>query len=287
MNDHLSSIRLGTAEGRSDGVEFACKEEGSGKPVIFVHGSLGSWADFSRQVHTFGKDYRALSYSRRFHPPNPCIAGAPYTLRRHAEDLAAVIDALAVERPAVVACSWGGCAVLLCAILHPGLLGSLVLCEPPMLPLLERTPEGMKLAADFRDAVLIPATAAFDRGDAAGGIRRFFDGVAGKNGSLDALSLSAKERLLEAGPELQLEFQTDPHLYMPALPDELLAGVDIPVLLLEGERSPRMFGVITDELAHILPNTRRETISRAGHSMQMNNPEAFDGAVASFLHEIE
>jgi pimeloyl-ACP methyl ester carboxylesterase len=74
---------------------------------------------------------------------------------------------------------------------------------------------------------------------------------------------------------------------MPALPDELLAGVDIPVLLLEGERSPRIFGVITDELAHILPDTRRQTISRAGHSMQMSNPEAFDGAVASFLHEIE
>jgi len=34
---------------------------------------------------------------------------------------------------------------------------------------------------------------------------------------------------------------------MPALPDELLAGVDIPVLLLEGERSPRIFGVITDD----------------------------------------
>jgi len=198
-NDHLFHS-LGTAEGRSDGVEFACKEEGSGKPVIFVHGSLGSWTDFSRQVHTFGKDYRALSYSRRFHPPNPCVAGAPYTLRRHAEDLAAVIDALAVERPAVVASSWGGCAVLLCAILHPGLLGSLVLCEPPMLPLLERTPEGMKLAADFRDAVLILQRLRSIGGTPLAESAAFFDGVAEKNGSFDALSLSAKERLLEAGP---------------------------------------------------------------------------------------
>src|SRR5215467_310760 len=52
------------------GITLHYVDEGSGVPVIFVHGSLrdgGYWAD---QIGPFAKHYRAIAYSRRYNYPN-------------------------------------------------------------------------------------------------------------------------------------------------------------------------------------------------------------------------
>src|SRR5262245_2927891 len=76
------------------GITLHYVEEGTGVPVIFVHGSLsdgGYWAD---QIGPFAQHYRAIAYSRRYNYPNVNPARPRYSAVVDAEDLAAFIHAL-------------------------------------------------------------------------------------------------------------------------------------------------------------------------------------------------
>jgi non-heme chloroperoxidase len=55
---------------------------GSGEPVVFVHGSLGSYRTFQRQFEALSSAFLVVAFSRRFHPPNDTPANPePYALQ--------------------------------------------------------------------------------------------------------------------------------------------------------------------------------------------------------------
>jgi len=263
---------------------LAALEAGRGEALLLVHGSLGSMRDFSAQLEYFSASHRVIAYSRRFHPPNPAHdAGAPYTIALHADDMADVIRQLGIAPATVIASSYGGYAALYCAVRHPGMFGRLVLCEPPIFPILTWTAEGKRALESFETGTMAPARAAFLAGDNARGASRFFDGVTGKPGMFTLLSPASRGKLLEVAEALRLEFLAPPDLYMPAISEEEIRSVGIPVLLLEGEKSPRYFALIADELERLLPDSRRTTIRAAGHAMYAANPAQFNTLVRRFI----
>jgi pimeloyl-ACP methyl ester carboxylesterase len=263
---------------------FAAVERGEGEPLVFIHGSLGSLHDFSRQMTLFGGSYRKLAYSRRYHPPNPPPApGEQYTIRGHAADLEGIIRGYDAGPVHLVGSSWGAYVALALLLRRPELASSVVLAEPPILPLLRKSPPGRILFDRFHQETILPSRAAFGAGDVEEGVRRFVDGIAGREGSYDSLPLKGRRRLVEAGPELRAEFDTPFDSYMP-LPDAAdLERVGTPVLLLEGDRSPKMFHLIQDELERAIPEVERVTIPRSGHSVQIENAHAFHQVVGDFL----
>ena len=71
---------------------FEC---GQGEPVILVHGSLGTMNGFDAQLPTLVQDFRVISYSRRYHPPNePPKEGDVYSMQQHVDDLVNLINEL-------------------------------------------------------------------------------------------------------------------------------------------------------------------------------------------------
>jgi len=243
--------------------------------------------DFSAQLDHFSGSHRAISYSRRFHPPNPAHEPASsYTIPLHAEDMADVIRSLGITPATVIASSYGGYAALYCAIHHPGVIGRMVLCEPPIFPLLTWSPEGVKALEDFEARTMGPARAAFLAGDNARGAGTFFDGVSGRPGLFALHSPSSREKLMEIAGALRLEFLAPPDDYMPPLTPEEIRSVDLPVLLLEGEKSPRYFGIIADELERILPKSTRALVPGAGHAMYAANPAQFNAVVRRFIESV-
>jgi len=269
---------------RVNDVELSYIEKGTGEPVVFVHGTLGSLAPFADLVERFGDTRRAVAYSRRFHPPNPCDdTEATYDIRLHASDLAGLLRALDLAPAHIVGTSYGAYIALLLALTDPGLLRSIVACEPPMLPLLRASPDGHRMLEEFLTHALEPSREAFQRGDAAAGVARFMDGILGRPGAFASLTPTVQRSFLEAAPELRLESLAPIDRYMPALTPEELSRIRMPVLLVGGERSPRLFHKILDELARQLPYARRILIARAGHAMYVANPRDFESAVREFL----
>lgn len=255
----------------------------SGTPVVFVHGSLGDFGDWAAQVPSFARTHRVLVYSQRYHPPNPAQPDEQvYSPALHAEDLAALLLTLDLAPAHIVGSGYGAYTSLVLGLEHPELVRSLVLAEPPVMPLLTRTEEGDALRRAFFTTALDPARAAFSRGDSVGAVRAFYDGVNGR-GAFDRLSSAARADALAHTFELRREMLANREQYMPPLACADLGRMHTGVLLVTGDRSARMFHAITDELARCLTNDSTVTVPGAGHAMYADNWVYFTQTVLRYV----
>ena len=55
-------------------------EEGTGTPVVFVHGSFGDYRTWHYQMEPFARHYKTIAYSRRYYYPNePATASSKHS----------------------------------------------------------------------------------------------------------------------------------------------------------------------------------------------------------------
>jgi len=111
---------------RANGVNIHYVEEGSGTPLILLHGgssTLGEW-----QVHmpTFAERFRVFALDSRGHGKTDNPAGK-LSYRMMGEDVAAFIETLELPRPFVCGYSDGGQIALELAIRRPGLARALMI----------------------------------------------------------------------------------------------------------------------------------------------------------------
>jgi pimeloyl-ACP methyl ester carboxylesterase len=102
------------------GARLYVEEHGDGYPIIFVH-ELGSdlrqWED---QVRYFSRAYRCIAYNARGYPPSDVPKDpAAYGWKRSVDDIAAVMDGLGLDRAHVVGLSMGAYAALQFGLRYP------------------------------------------------------------------------------------------------------------------------------------------------------------------------
>jgi len=290
----VSSPFEGLKAATVNGVSLAYRENGSGEPVVLVHGTGSDLRTWDGQIGPLSARHRTIAYSRRYARPNVDIeVGVDDQMLPHVEDLAGLLGTLDIPAAHLVGHSWGGFIALLTAIRHSQRVRSLVLLEPPVLPLFVGTPPRPSeilglLVRRPRTALAIiklgagafePARKAHLRGDDEAGLRAFGRGVLGK-ASFEALSearrqqiwenrLAARAQILGAG--------------FPPLRDDEVRRVEALTLLLCGDRSPAIFHRLTDRLAELLPNVERAEIAGASHIMQEDKPLMVNETILGFL----
>ena len=254
---------------------FEC---GEGEPIVFVHGTLGDLNVFRTQAQTFATRFRVISYSRRYHPPNaPPQAQDVDALSTHVADLGALVKELKATPAHLVAHSHGAYVALALAVDHPELVRSLVLGEPPVLPLLSRTAVGEATRQSLLRRVIEPARKALESGNREEGLRLF----AGP-GSFDNFPQSVRTELVEKqAPALRLHLTEMSAL--PPLDCGDLGKLKLPTLLVTGERSSAMFLLITAELEGCLEGESHVMVPNAGHGMHGDNPTFYNQTVMAFL----
>lgn len=261
--------------------ELAYVEQGQGETLIFVHGTLGDYRGWLEDLAPFAEHYRTILYSRRAHYPNAWPAD--YTLcdpEVHAADLAALIAALGAGPAHLFGHSYGGLVSLLLAARRPALVRTLLLGEPPLFTWLDATAEDRALFADFTANVMQPTAHAFARGAEEAGVRVFIDGVIGE-GTFDQLPPPVQAEIMDNVAEMRVQIQTPPEVLFSALAREEVARLPTPTLLLDGERSPRIFSRVNDELARVLPQSKRAMIPEASHDLY--NPSVFQETLLGFM----
>ena len=103
-----------------DGVRLYYEETGSGTPMIFVHEYAGDHRAWEPQMRYFGQRYRAITYAARGYPPSDVPDDvAKYSQYRAADDIAAVLDHLKIDKAHIVGLSMGGFATLHFGFRHP------------------------------------------------------------------------------------------------------------------------------------------------------------------------
>lgn len=114
-----------TATVRGAGLYY--EEHGRGEPLVLVPGfGTGLWIWY-RQVPAFAERFRTIVFDPRG-VARSRAADAPFTMRDLAEDLAALLSALKVERAHVLGASFGGFVAQEFALAYPERTRSLVLC---------------------------------------------------------------------------------------------------------------------------------------------------------------
>lgn len=265
----------------TNGTKLEYIEKGQGDPVIFVHGSLGDFRSWNLQVEQFSRQYRAIAYSRRYHYPHAESVDSPdYSVNVHAGDLASIIKGVGLQKSHIVGSSYGAYVALVLATMHPELVRSLAIGEPPILPWLEGIEGGSALMADFVMNVWDPLIIAFRRGNMEEGVRIFTNGVLGE-GVFDKMPTEARAAAMENAQELKDETLSPGHFSSFSCEDA--KKIRVPTLLLTGELSPPIFRLIIKKLQRCIPDAECLVIPKTSHAMYSGNPEVFNASVLSFL----
>jgi pimeloyl-ACP methyl ester carboxylesterase len=110
-----------------DGTRLYFEETGSGTPVIFVHEFAGDYRAWETQMRFFGRYFRCVAFNARGFPPSDVPEdGATYSQAHARDDIIAVLDHLKLERAHIVGLSMGGFATLHVGIKYPQRARSLV-----------------------------------------------------------------------------------------------------------------------------------------------------------------
>lgn len=280
-----------------NGTVLATFEKGEGDALVFVHGSASDVRTWSKQLDVFPERYRTIAYSRRYHAPNapiPPDAGDP--IQNHVDDLVSLVRVMNAEPAHVVGHSWGGLVSLLAAKQAPELFRSLVLIEPPaismhvsippkptqLIGLLFSAPRLALAIVKFGASAVGPSERAFRRGDDKLAVETFARGVLGDR-YFEGLSEERYAQVWEnRGPDRALALYHG----FPDLIGKSFSDVRIPVLLIGGGDSPRLFNLLIEGLKKRLPDVRVQVIQNGSHIVHEDAPEAINAAIREFLGSV-
>jgi non-heme chloroperoxidase len=110
------------------GLTLEVVEHGRGEAVLFLHGLTDSWRSFEPILPLLPEGIRALVPSQRGHGESDRPAGG-YSIDQLAEDAAGLLDALGVDRAALVGHSMGSLVAQTLALDHPSRVRRMVLVD--------------------------------------------------------------------------------------------------------------------------------------------------------------
>lgn len=245
---------------------------GDGRPVLLMHSGISDsrmwdpqWAPLSRKFHTIRFDARGFGSS--------ADPRRPYTLHGDAME---VLDALDIERAAVVGSSMGGYAALDMAIALPHRVSALVVVGA--------APSGWAHSADIRaqwDAV----DAAYERRgiDAANELemKMWLDGPFRAPDVVDREARRSVASVNRVLLERQASFEIEPGDLQPPAVDRL-SEVKVPTLVITGELDqPSILGG-SFEIARGTGAEHVE-IADAAHLPNLERPAEFNRALIEYL----
>src|SRR5213593_2913884 len=113
-----------------NGIELGYKVIGEGAPLILLHGGFGTVEMFGPNVELLAAGHQVIGVDLQSHGRSPAT-DRPMRFETMADDIAALIGSLGLERAAIMGFSLGGGVGLRTAIQHPEVVERLVLVSTP------------------------------------------------------------------------------------------------------------------------------------------------------------
>ncbi len=109
-----------------NGINLYYETHGSGRPLILLHGGLGSGEMFGPIIPTLAANHQVIAVDLQGHGRTADI-DRPIDIRLMADDIAALIDHLGLDKPDLVGYSLGGGVAFFTAVKYPDKIGKLVM----------------------------------------------------------------------------------------------------------------------------------------------------------------
>ncbi len=253
-------------------------------PLVFVHGFTDNALYWTRAARALEQDWEVILYDARGHGQSQ-RAGGHFTDADRVNDLTGVIEALRLDRPAMIGHSMGGATVALAAAQHPGLSRGIILEDPAWYE--PPTNETTEAAAQrhTRQSAELDAWRTWVQDLQTGTFEEGLEKIRANNpgwAEMDAeLSLNARRQV-----EIGL-FEYFPPARSPWR--SILPKITCPILLLLGD-NPERSAILTVEQAReaagLWRGGRWVQIAGAGHSIRYDQFERYLQAVRAFLQEL-
>lgn len=237
-------------------------------PVLVLSGSLGTTLEmWDPQMDALSAQLRVLRYDRRGHGRSPVPPG-PYTIADLGADVLELLDSLGLERVSFCGLSLGGAEGMWLAASAPERLERLVLaCTMPRFPPRETWEERVRtVRAEGTGAI---ADAAMERWFSPAFRSQQPETVARFRTMLAETPAEGYAACCEALAELDLRSR--------------LPSISAPTLVVTGELDPVVTPEAGEELAALLADARHVVVPGAAHLANVEQPEAFIGALLGFL----
>ncbi len=255
----------------------------SAAPIVFVHEFAGDHRSWEAQIRFFARRRRCIAYNARGYPPSDVPADpASYSQEIVADDIVGVMDCLGIERAHLVGLSMGGFAVLHAGLRNPRRAHSLVVAGCGY-----GSERGWR--AEFHETVEAMARALDDGGMGAAADDYARSGTRIQFRNKDPRGWAEfRDRLRAhsaagAAATLRGYLKTRPSLYEL---EDALAALDVPALIVTGDEDepclePSLF------LKRSIPAAGLWVIPRAGHTINLEEPDPFNRGVAGFIAAVE
>lgn len=254
-----------------DGTRIAAFRSGAGPPLVLVHGTTADHTRWRPVLGALEARFTVYAVDRRGRGASGDTP--PYAFEREFEDVAAVVDeaaGAAGARVSLLGHSWGAVCSM-GAALRTRHLGRLILYEPPFVR------DESVYPSDF--LARLDTMIAAGRSDEA--VTTFMrEVVRVPPAQLELLrSLPAWRGRVAAAHTIAREFRRSGYPIAP----ESLGGVRVPVLLLEGDRSPPFLREALRLVQSRLAGSRIATMPGQQHAAMDTGPQAFLKPVLEFL----
>jgi len=265
------------------GVKLYYEETGAGAPLIFVHEFAGDSRSWHLQVRFLARRYRCIAFNARGYPPSdvPTDPGA-YSQQQAVDDIKGVLDHLAIDKAHVCGLSMGGYAALIFGLTYPDRALSLVVAgcgygsvaadrqafrQDSDLVARRFEAEGMAKVADVYSRG--PTRVQFIDKDPRGW-QEFYEQLAAGSAQGHALTLRGVQ-------------MTRPSVFDLG---ERMERLDVPTLIVTGDEDepclePAIF------MKRKIPAAGLVVIPKSGHTINLEEPEAFNRALLDFLTAVE
>ena len=250
---------------------------GDGPSIAFLHPGLWDSRTWDDQFGPFSRTYRvvrndARGYGRSSRPQ----PGMQYS---HVDDLFTVLDAVGVDRVALVGCSMGAATAIDGALTHPERVSALVVA-------------GSGINGDFdlradEEAELERLNGPVEEAIDAGDLDRAEDArlrIWAALGTDDPAGARIRQIAFDNLHELTMDESGRSDISPPAI--ERLEDIAAPTLVLPADHDPLAYRRVSVTLTERIPNARLVQIPETDHVVNMRRPAEFNRVVLQFLGEV-
>ena len=242
--------------------------------VLLVHGLTDNARYWARTVAALAPDYDVALYDARGHGQSAPVSDS-FDEDTRVGDLWGVVDALGLERPALIGHSMGAATAALAAARQPGVARGVVVEDPPWVDAV--VPEELRRAymANWKNDLLA--------------LRRLPREAALAQRRAEQPGWSEEDYHLSLGARLQVDPRVlDLYTLTPTPWREVVAAINVPVLLLTGENALGAYVTpeLAQEAARLQPTVRWVHCAGAPHSVRYSRFEPYLAALTRFLHEL-
>jgi pimeloyl-ACP methyl ester carboxylesterase len=243
--------------------------------VVFLHGIGGGrhgWA--TQQAHVARLGWRSLAWDMPGYGDSPMVS--PYDFAQLAQSLLRMLDAAQVQRAVLVGHSMGAMVALQAWTQTPGRITAMVLAAS--------SPAFGHADGDFQQQFLAQRLAPLDAGRTMGDIADKLIPAMSAPGGDAAKLYPAYQSMSVVPPEtyraaLQALVQFEQRAALPTL--------TVPVLCLAAEHDRMAPPAVMARMAQKIPGARCTCLAAAGHLLHLEQPEAFNDALAHFLKDLK